>query len=60
MKSVVNVVAGCLLAAVTAQVAPAFASTSEAQPQCGDDKKGADTKGDKKDGDTKPKAPSAR
>jgi hypothetical protein len=58
MKSLIKVVAGLLVAAVTAHVAPAFASTLGAEPQCGDDKKGADTKGDKKDGDTKPKAPS--
>lgn len=57
MKSSINVVAGLLVAAVTAHVAPAFASVSGAEPQCGDDKKGGETKGDKKDGDTKPKPP---
>jgi hypothetical protein len=49
-----SVVAGLL--ALTAMVAPAVASSFDAQPQCGDEKKG-DTKDDKKD-DTKPKAPS--
>ncbi len=60
MKRLSNIVAGLLVAAVCSQVAPAFASSSSAQPQCGDDKKG-DPKDDKKDdksGDTKPKAPS--
>lgn len=57
MKRLSNVVAGLLVVAVCSQVAPAFASSSNAEPQCGDDKKGSDTKDDKKD-DTKPKAPS--
>ncbi|RYZ09908.1 MAG: hypothetical protein EOO73_03245 [Myxococcales bacterium] len=60
MKRIINVVAGLLVAAVTAHVAPALASASSAEPQCGDEKKGGDTKGDKKDGDTKPKPPAAR
>ena len=63
MKSLSNnAVAGLLALAVTVTVAPAFAAALDAQPQCGDEKKG-DTKDEKKDdktGDTKPKAPSLR
>ena len=56
-----NVVASFLALAVTAGVAPvaAASSFSDAQPQCGDDKKeskGGDKKDDKSS-DTKPKPP---
>ena len=66
--------ASLLVAAAFASV-PAFASSSSAVPQCGDDKGKGDSKdgtkdgksGDNKDGtkdgksgETKPKAPSAR
>ncbi len=57
-----HAVASLLVLAVTAQVAPAVAHPLNAQPQCGDEKKG-DTKDDKKDdksGDQKPKAPALR
>jgi len=55
-----NLVASLLALAVTAGAAPLFASSlSDAQPQCGDDKKeskGGDKKDDKSS-DTKPKPP---
>jgi hypothetical protein len=55
-----NVVASLLALAVTAGVAPVFASSiNDEQPQCGDDKKESKG-GDKKDDKTsepKPKAP---
>ena len=54
-----HVVTSLLVLAVVGQVTPAFASASDAQPQCGDEKKGDAKGGDKKEtGDTKPKAPS--
>jgi hypothetical protein len=46
--------ASFLLASATAVAAPV---SVDAQPQCGDDKKGDDKKDDKS-GDTKPKNPS--
>lgn len=61
MKRVEALMTSLLVLAVVGQVTPAFASTSDAQPQCGDEKKGDSKGGDKKDdksGDTKPKAPS--
>ena len=54
-----SVVASLLAVAVTVGAAPVFASASDAQPQCGDDKKeskGGDKKDDKSS-DTKPKPP---
>lgn len=56
-----NVVASLLALAVTAGVAPAFASSlNDAQPQCGGDDKKESKGGDKKDDKTsepKSKAP---
>jgi hypothetical protein len=48
MKHLTKLSLGLLALVATAHVAPAFAASKDAQPQCGDEKKGTDTKGDKK------------
>lgn len=48
MKHLTKLSLGLLALVATAHVAPAFAASKDAQPQCGDEKKGGDTKGDKK------------
>ena len=48
MKHLTKLSLGLLALVATAHVAPAFAASKDAPPQCGDEKKGTDTKGDKK------------
>lgn len=48
MKHLTKLSLGLLALVATAHVAPAFAASKDAAPQCGDEKKGGDTKGDKK------------
>lgn len=48
MKHLTKLSLGLLALVATSHVAPAFAASKDAAPQCGDEKKGGDTKGDKK------------